>query len=86
MGAFEGGRSGWEQAMRATHPPTELRLEALQPPRPDDFEYQEEDLRVPKPAEVRRFLFGLREIMVPVQPGRPAAHDPERDTAADEGG
>jgi Zn-dependent protease with chaperone function len=65
MGAFEGGRSGWEQAMAATHPPTELRLEALQAPRPDDYEYQEEDLRVPTQQEVRRFLFGLREVVVP---------------------
>ena len=29
LGAFEGGRAGWERAMVATHPPTELRLEAL---------------------------------------------------------
>jgi len=65
MGAFEGGRTGWEQTMAATHPPTELRLEALQQPRPDDFEYQEDDLRVPRWKEIRRFLFGLREIIVP---------------------
>lgn len=26
---FEGGRSGWDQVVLATHPPTELRLEAL---------------------------------------------------------
>lgn len=31
MGAFEAGRSGWERAITATHPPTELRIEALQP-------------------------------------------------------
>lgn len=62
MSAFEGGRSGWEQAMSATHPPTELRLEALQAPKPDDWEYQEEDLRFPTPSETKRFLFGLREV------------------------
>jgi hypothetical protein len=77
MGAFEGGRSGWEQAMAATHPPTELRLEALQSPRPDDYEYQEEDLRVPTQHEVRRFLFGLREIVVPTRPkSEPAVSEP----------
>lgn len=27
---FEGGRSGWEQVLAATHPPIELRLEALE--------------------------------------------------------
>lgn len=84
MGAFEGGRSGWEQAMAATHPPTELRLEALQPPRPDDFEYQEEDLRVPTQVEVRRFLFGLREVVVPVRKQTPAVSEsPPRDGGAE---
>ncbi|MHB8431698.1 MAG: M48 family metalloprotease, partial [Acidimicrobiales bacterium] len=47
MSAFEGGRTGWEYAMRRTHPPTELRLEALQPPRPDDEQYQEDELGAP---------------------------------------
>lgn len=56
MGAFEGGRTGWEQAMTATHPPTELRLEALEPPKPDDSEYQEDELRAPTGEEVRRLF------------------------------
>jgi Zn-dependent protease with chaperone function len=56
MGAFEGGRTGWEQAMTATHPPTELRVEALQPPKPDDAEYQEDELRGPRLDEVGRIL------------------------------
>ena len=30
LGEFEGGRSGWEQVITATHPPIELRLEALE--------------------------------------------------------
>lgn len=30
LGDFEGGRSGWEQVLTATHPPSELRLEALE--------------------------------------------------------
>lgn len=30
LGDFEGGRSGWEQVIAATHPPRELRLEALE--------------------------------------------------------
>jgi Zn-dependent protease with chaperone function len=54
MSAFEGGRTGWEQAMAATHPPTELRLEALEPPQLDDFEYQEDELRAPTGEELRR--------------------------------
>lgn len=59
MGAFEGGRTGWEQAMTATHPPTELRIEALQPPKPDDAEYQEDELRGPAAHEIGRILRGL---------------------------
>jgi len=38
---FETARSGWEQCVMATHPPLELRLEALQPPKIDDADYQE---------------------------------------------
>jgi Zn-dependent protease with chaperone function len=56
MGAFENGRTGWEQAMAATHPPTELRLEALEPPQPDDYEYQEDELRGPSRREIGRLL------------------------------
>lgn len=32
LGDFEAGRSGWEQVVAASHPPTELRLEALESP------------------------------------------------------
>src|SRR5207248_4911105 len=39
LSTFESGRTGWERAMKATHPHTELRIEALQPPRPDDPVY-----------------------------------------------
>jgi Zn-dependent protease with chaperone function len=56
MSAQEGGRTGWEQAMAAVHPPTELRLEALEPPRPDDWDYQEEELRGPSRKELGRLL------------------------------
>ena len=38
--------------MVATLPPTELRLEALEPPKPDDYEYQEDELRAPTGEEV----------------------------------
>jgi Zn-dependent protease with chaperone function len=31
LGEFEPGRSGWDQIIAATHPPRELRLEALEP-------------------------------------------------------
>ena len=30
LGEFEGARSGWEQVIKATHPPIELRLERLE--------------------------------------------------------
>ncbi len=61
MGAFETGRTGWEQAIAATHPPVELRLEALQLPRPDDAEYQETELGGPTASELRRiYLFWRR--------------------------
>jgi len=56
MGMWESGRTGWEQAMAATHPPTELRLEALEAPKPDDFEYEEDELRPPSKHELRRLL------------------------------
>lgn len=56
MGAFEAGRSGWERAVTATHPPTELRIEALRPAQPDDDEYQEDELRGPTRGELRRLL------------------------------
>jgi Zn-dependent protease with chaperone function len=54
MGAFEGGRTGWERAMQATHPPTELRIEKLQPSKPDDAQYQEDELHGPSAAEIAR--------------------------------
>lgn len=56
IGAFETGRTGWEAAMSATHPPTELRLEALQTPQADDWEYQEEELHGPTVREFFRML------------------------------
>lgn len=59
MSAFERGRTGWEQALTATHPPTELRVEALQPSAPDDAQYQESELRGPTAEEIRRLLRAL---------------------------
>jgi Zn-dependent protease with chaperone function len=59
LGAFEAGRAGWERAMVATHPATELRLEALERPRPDDASYQERDLGLPSLRELRRILRSL---------------------------
>jgi Zn-dependent protease with chaperone function len=56
LGAFEGGRTGWERAMAATHPPTELRIEKLKPLQPGDEQYQEDELRGPTRAELRRLL------------------------------
>ncbi len=65
ISAFEGGRTGWEAAMAATHPPTELRIEALQPSHDDDWEYQEDELRGPSKAEIRRILSFHRSPKVP---------------------
>jgi Zn-dependent protease with chaperone function len=59
MSAFEGGRSGWEDVMAATHPPTELRVEKLQAPKPDDADYQEDELRGPSWKEARRIIVSL---------------------------
>ncbi|HLG68491.1 MAG TPA: M48 family metalloprotease [Acidimicrobiales bacterium] len=60
LGAFEGGRTGWERAVFATHPPIELRIERLQEPRPDDAELLEDDLRGPTSSELKRLLFFWR--------------------------
>jgi Zn-dependent protease with chaperone function len=57
--AFEGGRTTWEAAMNATHPPVQLRIEALQPATDDDWQYQEEELRAPTWAEIARLFSGL---------------------------
>jgi Zn-dependent protease with chaperone function len=56
LSAFESGRTGWEQAMAATHPPTALRLEALQEPKEDDVIYQEDALRGPSRGDLFRLL------------------------------
>jgi len=56
IGAFEPGRTGWEKAMTASHPPIALRVEALQEPQPDDADYQEDELRGPTKAEIHRLL------------------------------
>jgi len=62
--AFEGGRTGWERAMAATHPPTELRIEKLKPRQPGDEQYQEDDLRGPTGAEWKRLLTFFRSRSV----------------------
>ncbi len=59
LGAFEGGRAGWERAMVATHPATELRLEVLERPRSDDSTYQERELGLPSLAELGRIVRSL---------------------------
>lgn len=41
---FEPGNTGWERRLAATHPATELRVEALQQPRPDDDDYWQPEL------------------------------------------
>ena len=68
LSAFETGRTGWEQAMAATHPPTALRIEALEAPSPDDPIYQEDELRGPSRAEVLRLLTPFWRRRVSPQP------------------
>jgi len=58
--AFECGRTTWEDAVAATHPPVDLRIEALQPHADDDWQYQEEELSAPTWPEIRRLFGGLR--------------------------
>jgi Zn-dependent protease with chaperone function len=60
LSAFEGGRTGWERAMTATHPPTALRIDALQPLQADDWDYQEDELRGPTWKEIRRLVIGQK--------------------------
>lgn len=62
LSAFEQGRTGWEAALAATHPPSELRVEALQQPRPDDWEYQEDEFGPPSWSEVKRIFRGLGQV------------------------
>lgn len=52
LSAFECGRTGWEAALSATHPPTALRIERLQPASADDADYQEPELGVAQPAAI----------------------------------
>jgi Zn-dependent protease with chaperone function len=56
IGAFESGRTGWERAIVATHPPTALRIEALQPVRADDAAFQEADLGRPSLGDLKRVV------------------------------
>ena len=81
--AFESGRTGWEAALAATHPPTELRIERLQPPRPDDWEYQEDELHGPSWIEIRRIFGGLRHVTQPrfSQQSRPQSVPPRPQTS-----
>ncbi len=58
MGAFAGGRIKWEQTLAATRPPTEPRIEALQAPKPDDADYQEDEPRGPTLKELGQILRG----------------------------
>jgi Zn-dependent protease with chaperone function len=59
MSAFEGGRTGFEDAIAADHPPTELRLEALQELQPGDEDYEEGQLGIVAPRAV-----GLRQLAI----------------------
>jgi Zn-dependent protease with chaperone function len=56
IGAFESGRTGWERAIVATHPPIALRIEALQPGREDDCAFQEAELGRPSIADLIRVV------------------------------
>jgi len=56
IGAFELGRTGWERAIVATHPPVSLRLEALAPHRDDDTDFQEVDFGRPSFSDLIRLF------------------------------
>lgn len=44
LSIFEGGRTGWDAALAATHPPTKLRIARLSPTRDADADYVEPPL------------------------------------------
>jgi Zn-dependent protease with chaperone function len=54
LSAFEGGRTGWEQALTRTHPPTALRIEAMEPRQADDADYIEPQLGIVTKYTARR--------------------------------
>jgi Zn-dependent protease with chaperone function len=56
IGAFESGRTGWERAIVATHPPVALRLEALAPRQDDDIDFQEADFGRPSLSDLVRIV------------------------------
>lgn len=56
IGAFESGRTGWERAICATHPPVSLRLEALAPHRDDDVDFQDVDLELPSFSDLAHII------------------------------
>lgn len=56
IGVFESGRTGWERAIVATHPPIALRIEALQPAHADDAAFQEAEFGRPSFDDLMRVL------------------------------
>jgi Zn-dependent protease with chaperone function len=56
IGAFESGRTGWERAIVATHPPTALRIEALETAGEDDAEFHEAEFGRPSFADLMRLV------------------------------
>ncbi|HCG01494.1 MAG TPA: hypothetical protein DEV93_13230 [Chloroflexi bacterium] len=62
---FEAGRLGISRKLADTHPPTELRIEALEEARPDDADFREPELGGGELALVRRIAAaGLAAIVV----------------------
>lgn len=64
LALFEPGGTGWERKLAATHPPTALRIEKLQAPKPDDAKYQEDELGDDALAGVTRGLGSLAVVGV----------------------
>jgi Zn-dependent protease with chaperone function len=61
---FEQGNTGWERRLARTHPPMELRIEALQPAQPDDALYQQAELGSADIAKAQTVLFVLGLLAV----------------------
>ncbi len=61
LSIMEPGRTGWETALRGTHPQTELRIERLVPDEPGDEDYKEGSLGI-NPVAAR--AWGMAALLV----------------------
>lgn len=66
LAPYEMGRTGWEAAVFATHPPKALRIERLQPARPDDSDVQEGDLGIVNSANMSLAALGALFVVLTI--------------------